>query len=146
VDLAIQYDMFHDIAGYEDLTDAIIGCGMRVHDAFGPGLLESVYKPCLLIELQTAGYRVDTTRRIPLVYRGHDIGATFCPDIIVEDVVVVELKAVEALAPVHKTQVITYLKLTGLPVGLLMNFNVDVMKSGVRRVVRPDLYLGPKKQ
>jgi GxxExxY protein len=90
--------------------------------------------------VERGGLQVDTTRRIPLVYRGHDIGAHFCPDLIVEDTVIVELKAVESIAPVHKTQLITYLKLTGLPVGLLMNFNVDVLRNGIRRVVRPDLY------
>ena len=136
----MHWGMFHDTAGHEELTDRIIGCGIRVHESFGPGLLESIYKSCLLIELREAGLLLDTTRRIPLVYRGHDIGAHFCPDIIIEDTVIVELKAVETIAPVHKTQLITYLKLTGLPVGLLMNFNVDVLKNGTRRVVRPDLY------
>ena len=77
--------------------------------------------------------------RIPLVYRGHDVGAQFCPDIIINGTVVVELKAVESIAPLHKAQLITYLKLTGLPVGLLMNFNVDLLKNGVRRVVRPGI-------
>jgi GxxExxY protein len=87
------------------------------------------------------GVGLHTTRRIPLTYRGHEIDAHFCPDIIVENTVIVELKAVEALARIHKTQVITYLKLTNLPVGLLINFNVDRLTDGVRRVVRPDLYV-----
>src|SRR6266542_1885106 len=129
--------MFHDIAGHEDLTEGIIGCGVRVHQAFGPGLLEAVYRSCMIIELQASGFSVDANRRIPLTYRGHDLEATFCPDIIVNDIVVVELKAVERLAPVHKTQVITYLKLTGLPVGLLMNFNVDVLKAGIPSSLPP---------
>jgi GxxExxY protein len=133
--------MFHDIAGHETLTNGIIGCAIRVHETFGPGLLESVYKQCFIIELEEAGYRVDTTRRIPLIYRGRDIGGQFCPDIIVEDIVIAELKVVEALARVHKSQLVTYLKLTGLPVGLLINFHVELLKDGVRRVVRPDLYI-----
>ena len=133
--------MFHDIAGHEQLTQDIIACGIRVHEAFGPGLFESIYKQCLVIDLRASGFEVDTTRRIPLTYRGHDIDAHFCPDIIVDNTVIVELKAVDALARVHKTQVITYLKLTNLPVGLLMNFNVDRLTDGVRRVVRPDLYV-----
>lgn len=112
--------MFHDTAGPEDLTDGIIGCGIRV---------------------QASGYRLDTSRRVPVIYRGEDVGATFCPDLIVNDTIVVELKAVEKRAPVHTTQVITYLKLTGLPVGLLMNFHVDWLKNGARRIVRPDLYV-----
>jgi GxxExxY protein len=133
--------MFHDIAGHATLTNGIIGCGIRVHEAFGPGLLESVYKQCVVIELARAGYRVDTKRRMPLVYRGHDIGGQFCPDIVVEDTVIVELKAVDALSRIHKSQLLTYLKLTGLPIGLLMNFDVELLKDGVRRVVRPDLYI-----
>jgi GxxExxY protein len=95
----------------------------------------------MLIELHANGYRTETTRRVPVVYRSHDIGATFCPDLVVNETIVVELKAVERLAPVHTTQVITYLKLTWLPVGLLMNFNVDWLKNGTRRIVRPDLYV-----
>jgi GxxExxY protein len=133
--------MFHDVAGHEQLTEGIIGCAIRVHEAFGPGLFESIYKECLVIELIASGFAVETTRRIPLSYRGKDLQARFCPDIIVADTVIVELKAIDALARVHKTQVITYLKLTNLPVGLLINFNVDVLTSGVRRIVRPDLYV-----
>lgn len=141
--------MFHDIAGHEDLTEGIIGCGIRVHETLGPGLLESIYRSCMIIELKATGYRTDNTRRVPVIYRGQDVGSNFCPDLIVNETVVVELKAVERLAPVHKTQVITYLKLTGLPVGLLMNFNVDFLKNGTRRIVRPDLYVlrvGKQKQ
>ena len=107
--------MFHDIAGHEDLTDGIIGCGIRVHETFGPGLLESIYRSCMMIELQSSGYQVESTRKIPLTYRGQDVGLTFCPDLIVNNTVIIELKAVDQLAPVHMSQVITYLKLTGLP-------------------------------
>jgi GxxExxY protein len=139
--LAIASFMFHDIAGHEGLTNGIIGCGIRAHEALGPGLLESAYRYCMISELQANGYTVDTTRRVPVIYRGQDVGATFCPDLIVNDTVLLELKAVERLAPVHRTKVITYLKLTGLPVGLLMNFHVDWLKNGTRRIVRPDLYV-----
>lgn len=132
--------MFHDTAGHEQLTHDIIGCAMRVHETFGPGLLESIYKPCLVIELRACGLDVETTRRINLTYRGHDLDARYYPDIVVNDAVIVELKAVDALARVHQAQVVTYLKLTNLPVGLLINFNVDQLKDGVRRLVRPDLY------
>src|SRR4051794_32354082 len=133
--------MFRDTAGHEDLTEAIIGCGVRVHEFWGPGLLESVYKACLVIELQAGGHQVITNRRVSLVYKGHDLKTEFCPDVIVDDVVVVELKVVEKVAPVHKSQVITYLKLTGLGIGLLMNFNVPLLKQGIHRVVRPDLLI-----
>jgi len=133
--------MFHDTAGEEELTQQIIGCAIRVHQALGPGMFESIYTRCLGIELTASGLEVDTTRRIPVVYRGQNIGAAFCPDIIVNNAVLVELKAVEALVRVHKTQVITYLKVTALRVGLLINFNVDKLTDGVRRVARPDLYV-----
>ena len=133
--------MFRDTAGHEDLTEAIIACGMRVHAAWGPGLLESVYKACLLIELEADGHQVETNLRLPLIYKGHDLKTEFCPDLIIDKIVLVELKAVERLVPVHKAQVITYLKLSGLPIGLLMNFNVPLLKQGTQRIVRPDLLI-----
>jgi GxxExxY protein len=141
LELARVRRMFKDTAGHEDLTESIIGCGMRVHETWGPGLLESVYKDCLLIEFEDAGHRVDTTRRLQLVYKGRDLKCQFCPDLIVDGIVVVELKAVEKVAPVHKAQLITYLKLTELPVGFFMNFNVPLLKYGTQRVVRPDLMM-----
>ena len=134
LELARVRRMFNDTAGHEGVTESIIRCGIRIHESWGPGLLESVYKECLLIELEDAGHRVDTTRRLQLVYKGRDLKCQFCPDLIVDGIVVVELKAVEKLAPVHKAQLITYLKLTELPVGLLMNFNVPLFKDGVRRL------------
>jgi hypothetical protein len=137
--LAIPCLMFRDVAGHEDLTESIIGCGIRAHETWGPGLLESIYEACLVVELQEAGHRVDTNRRLHLVYKGHDLKVDFCPDLIVDDIVVVEVKALEKLAAVHTAQLITYLKLTGLPLGLLMNFNVPRLKEGTHRVVRPDL-------
>jgi GxxExxY protein len=132
--------MYRDIAGHEELSQKIIECGIKVHGTFGPGLLESVYKPCLVLELREAGCQVDTTRRVPLVYKSLNLDTFYCPDIVVNEVVIVELKVVERLTAVHTAQVITYLKLTSIPVGLLMNFNVTLLNSGVRRVVRPDLY------
>jgi GxxExxY protein len=133
--------VLHDNSEHDGLTRNIIGCGIRVHETLGPGLFESIYKACFVIELEAAGLRVDASRRVSLTYRGRDLDAEFCPDLVVEETVIVEIKAIEALARVHKTQLITYLKLTGLPVGLLMNFNVEYLKSGIRRVVRPDLYV-----
>lgn len=141
VTIATRYSMFRDTAGHEDLTEAIIACGMQVHETWGPGLLESVYKACSVIELQEDGHLVEANRRLPLIYKGHDLKTEFCPDLIVDNIVVVELKAVERLLPVHKAQLITYLKLTGLPIGLLMNFNVPLLKQGTQRVVRPDLLI-----
>jgi len=133
--------MFRDTAGHEDLTGAIVDCGIRVHETLGPGLLETVYKACLCIELTAAGLTIDTTRRVCITYRGHRIDSYYCPDLVVNDLVIVELKSIDRLAPIHSSQLITYLKLTQLPVGLLMNFNVSLLKHGVRRVARPDLYI-----
>lgn len=133
--------MFHDIAGHEELTERIIGCAVGVHETFGPGLLESVYKVCLQRELEEAAIRVDASRRVALEYRGLTLDCVYCPDIVVEDLVIVELKSVDALHAVHTAQVLTYLKLTGLPIGLLLNFNVSELRHGIRRVVRPDLYV-----
>jgi GxxExxY protein len=95
--------------------------------------------PCNRTEGFGARSRHDSP--IPLTYRGHNIDAHFCPDIVVQNSVIIELKAVETLLHIHKTQVITYLKLTELPVGLLINFNVARLVDGVRRIVRPDLYV-----
>lgn len=131
--------MFSDHARYDQLTEGIISCGITVHTATGAGLLESIYTPCLVLELRTQGFRVETERPVPFAYRGVPI-AQFKVDIIVEDLVVIEVKSVKALEPVHQAQIITYLKLTGCPVGLLMNFNAPLLTNGVRRVVRPDLY------
>ena len=136
--------MFEDAGGHEELTETIIGCGIRVHEHFGPGLFESVYARCLVIELEAAGLAVDVSRRVALYYREVDLQCTFQPDLIVNDVVLVEVKAVESIARVHHTQVLTYLKLTGCPVGLLMNFDVTLLRDGIRRLVRPDLYAKKK--
>jgi GxxExxY protein len=133
--------MLRHSAGHEELTEKIIGCGVAVHRVFGAGLFESVYEACVVFELTQAGLDVDLRRRVPLTYKGHLLHSSFVADIIVENTVLVEVKAVEALAPVHQAQLITYLKLTGCPIGLLMNFNTPVLKNGIRRVVHPDLYV-----
>lgn len=132
--------VLRDITGYETLTGAIIGCAMRVHNAIGPGLLESVYDRCLVIELKASGFHVEMGRRVLLTYRGQEAGPVYIPDLIVEGVVIIEVKAVERLIPVHKAQLITYLKLTRCPVGLLLNFHAESLRHGIRRVLRPDLY------
>jgi GxxExxY protein len=132
--------MFRSSAGYDELTDLIIGCGIKVHEHFGPGLFESVYSQCLVIELWEAGLQVEVAPRIPLFYRGIELRSVFQPDLVIEEIAVVEVKAVEVLPRVYSAQLLTYLKLTGCPVGLLMNFNVSYLKEGIRRLERPDLY------
>ncbi len=117
------------------ITERIIGAGINVHRALGPGLLESVYEDCLLIELKEQGILFKNQVGIPLQYKGYEIKHKLVLDIIVENKVIVELKACEKLIPVHDAQLLTYLKLTGCKVGLLMNFNVPVLKSGIKRIV-----------
>lgn len=138
--VANQPCMLRDDGPYSELTAWIIECGIDVHAAFGPGLFESVYTSCLLTELRDRGLHVEENRRVPLQYKGRALRPTLIVDLIVEEMVVVELKAVEQLMPVHMSQVLTYLKLTGCPVGLLMNFNVPLLKQGVRRYLHPGLY------
>lgn len=111
---------------------------MNVHRAFGPGLLENVYPECLAIELRAHGLRVELGTIVPLTYRGRRLSSHFVLDMCVEGKVIVEAKSVVRLVPVHTAQLLTYLKLTGLPVGLLINFNVPVLKEGVKRVVNHD--------
>ena len=120
------------------LTSAIIGCGVRVHQAFGPGLFESVYSECMEYELREQGLRFIVGRPVPLAYKGQLLKTRFYADLVVEDRVIVELKAVAELAEIHRRQLLTQLKLTGLSVGLLINFNVVVLTAGgVKRVVNP---------
>lgn len=132
--------MLQGAAEHEALTEAIIGCAIRVHEHFGPGLFESAYQRAVAIELQEAALPFEIGRRVPLVYRAVELGCVYQPDLIVAHTVVVELKAVDVRAPVHRAQLLTYLKLTQCPVGLIINFNVVLLKDGIRRMVRPDLY------
>jgi GxxExxY protein len=124
----------------ESLTEKIIGCAIEVHRALGPGLLECVYRDCMLIELRLEGLKVDRDRRVTIEYRGQRVPASLVLDLVVERSVVVELKTVERIHPLHLAQVITYLKLTGCPAGLLMNFNSTSLRGGLRRLDHPALY------
>ena len=121
------------------ITSTIIGAAIRVHRATGPGLLESVYLPCLAFELRESSLSVSLQYPIPLVYRGIHVDAGYRADMLVDDTVIVELKSVESLAPIHTAQMLTYLKLSRKPVGLLINFNVPVLKDGVKRVLNPEM-------
>lgn len=130
--------MLRDPAGLNSLTKAIIRCGIRVHEAVGPGLLENVYSECMQYELQTSSLRCEVGRVVPIRYRGKELKGRYYVDLLVEDQVIVELKSVEKLVEVHKRQLLTQLRLSGLAVGLLMNFNVVVLTAGgVKRVVNP---------
>lgn len=128
-----------DLTRINATSERAIGCGVTVHRTLGPGLLESIYRKCLVVELGAAGLSIKTHQRIPLQYRGQRVGNLEF-DILVEDCVIVEVKAVERLHPVHAAQVITYLKLTDCPVGLLMNFNATTLKAGLKRLEHPDFH------
>ena len=123
-----------------DLTEAIIGAAIEVHRTLGPGLLESIYRDALALELRLANFAVLVEQDIPVYYRGYRIRDDLRIDMSVNGLVVVEIKAVERLHPVHQAQVITYLKLTGAPVGLLFNFNSTTIRSGMKRLEHPDVY------
>ena len=122
------------------LTEKIIACAIEVHRYLGAGLMEAIYRDCMLMEMSSVSLRVETERQVPLYYKGERLGRHLRLDMVVDDTVVVELKSVEALQPLHSSQVITYLKLSNRPVGLLINFNVTSLRAGVRRLVHPDLY------
>ena len=114
----------------DTLTEQVIAAAIRVHDTFGPGLLESVYRRALVIELVARDIPVEAEKSVPLLYRGQNIGDGFKLDILVNGILVVEVKAVERILPVHLAQVITYLKVTRCPAGLLLNFNTTSLRSG----------------
>ncbi len=117
-----------------DLTEAIIGGAIAVHRELGPGLLESVYEKCLAFELADRGLSVTTQKEIPVRYKNLTFDCSFRADLIVDNKVLVELKSIDQLTAIHTSQVITYLKLTGLKTGLLINFNVQTLKTGLKRI------------
>jgi GxxExxY protein len=117
-----------------EITGKIIECAIKVHKVLGPGLLESTYEVCLAHELKKAGLKVETQVFLPVVYDGIELDAGYRIDIIVEDKVIVELKTVESILPIHKAQTLTYLKLSNKKLGLLINFNVALLKNGIKRI------------
>ncbi len=118
---------------YNRLSHAIIGAAIEVHRSLGPGFLESVYEEALCIELQLRGIAFVRQFEVSIGYKGHTIGSGRV-DVLVNSAVIVELKAVDAIAPIHTAQVLSYLKLTGCKLGLLINFNVPILKDGVHRI------------
>jgi GxxExxY protein len=118
------------------ITGEIVDAALAVHRALGPGLLESVYERCLAQELEDRGLRVERQVPVPLRYHDVDIDVAFKADLVVEEHVIVEIKAVAVLSPLHQAQTWTYMKLMGVEVGLLLNFNVKLIKNGIRRIVR----------
>ncbi|MBL8001857.1 MAG: GxxExxY protein [Flavobacteriales bacterium] len=118
-----------------EVSKQVIAAALEVHRELGPGLLESVYEHCLALELQRAGLTCVRQRALPVIYKGEELEFGFRMDLVVEDLVVVEVKATEGASELHFAQLLTYLKLSGRKLGLLINFNEPLVKRGIRRVV-----------
>jgi GxxExxY protein len=120
---------------FGDRSEAVIGACIEVHRQLGPGLLESAYEQCVAHELGVLGLRFERQRPVPLEYKGTKLDCGYRLDLVVEDALIVEIKCVDRLLPIHKAQVLTYLRLTKLQAGLLVNFHETVLKNGLRRLV-----------
>ncbi|MBK7896032.1 MAG: GxxExxY protein [Anaerolineaceae bacterium] len=118
----------------DGITEQIIGGAIAVHKALGPGLLESAYEACLVYELRQRGLKIEQQKELPIVYGEVKLDCGYRLDLFVEGLVIVELKAVERLAPIHEAQLLSYLKLADCRLGLLINFNVTLLKRGIRRL------------
>ncbi len=121
--------------GEDGITGEVIGAAIAVHRELGPGLLESAYEACLAYELSDRGMSVECQKSLPVVYRSVNVECGYRMDMVVEGALVVELKTVERIMPIHEAQLLSYLRLSGHRFGLLLNFNVNVLKDGIRRLV-----------
>ena len=119
----------------DQVAHEIVDAALEVHRLLGPGLLESAYQICLVAELEFRQLRVDQQKLLPVTYRGRRLDSSYRLDMVVEDSVVVEIKSVESLLPIHQAQLLSYLKLSGYRLGLLINFNVPLLKNGIRRLI-----------
>lgn len=124
---------------YNILTELVIQLSIEIHRELGPGLLESVYEACLVKLLRDEGISIKTQVKVPIVFRNEKLDKDFIIDILVDDILVLEIKAVEKILPVHEAQLLTYLKLSGKKLGLLLNFNAELLKNGVRRKINGNL-------
>lgn len=120
---------------YNELTGSILNCAYKIHSSLGPGLLESAYEECLFYELKKKGFSVSKQKPMPLVYEEKKLDVGYRIDLFVEEKVIIEIKSVEALAPVHSAQILTYMKLAQCKVGFLINFNVESLKDGIKRFI-----------
>jgi GxxExxY protein len=120
---------------HQELTSSILKCAFRVHSALGPGLLESAYEECLYYEIDKCGLIVVKQKAMPLIYEERKLDLGYRIDLLVEGKVVIEVKSVDSLNPVHLAQLITYLKLSKCRIGFLINFNVESLKNGIKRVI-----------
>ena len=119
----------------DELTGRVIGCAVEVHKALGPGLLESVYEKCLAVELANKGIKYETEKEINVEYKGKNIDCGFRADFVIEGELIVELKAADKVLPIHEAQLLTYMKIANIKTGLLINFNVVLLKDGIKRFV-----------
>jgi GxxExxY protein len=120
---------------FDKLSNRVIGCALEVHRYLGPGLLESTYEQCLAHELKMAGIPFKLQCPLPVEYKGIKLDCGYRIDLLIDDSIIVELKSVEKILPIHKAQLLTYMKLSGISIGLLMNFNVEYIKNGIKRIV-----------
>jgi GxxExxY protein len=120
---------------FDELSNKVIGCAIEVHRNLGPGLLESTYEQCLAHELTIEGMPFKLQYALPVEYKGIKLDCGYRIDVLVDNSLIVELKSVENVLPIHQAQLITYMKLSGIKIGLLMNFNVKYMKDGIKRMV-----------
>jgi|SRR5450432_1313356 GxxExxY protein len=119
----------------DQISRRIIGAAIEVHRHLGPGLLGSAYETCLAYELKQLGFRIEQQNPLPVVYKDVKLDCGYRLDIVVEDAIILEVKAIEQLAPIHDAQLLSYLRISGLKVGLLLNFHVRVLKNGLKRIV-----------
>ena len=117
------------------ITEKIIGCAIEVHKNLGPGLLESAYEECLCYELDKNGLYFERQKPVPVVYKEIKLDCGYRPDLIIEKEIIVELKSIDSIAPIHEAQMLTYLRFANKKIGLLINFNVTVLKNGLRRFI-----------
>ena len=120
---------------FDNVSNKIIGCVIEVHKHLGPGLMESAYERCLSYELNSNGLKHEVQKQIPIDYKGIKLDVGYRIDLLVENSVIIELKSVEKMLPIHEAQILTYMKLAEIPVGLLINFNVIKVKDGIKRYV-----------
>ncbi|MEE4264726.1 MAG: GxxExxY protein [Desulfobacteraceae bacterium] len=120
---------------FDKLSNQIIGCAIEVHKNLGPGLLESTYEQCLAYELKRSNISFKLQHNLPVQYKGIKLDCGYRIDILIDNKVIVELKSVDNILPIHQAQLLTYMKLSGVGIGLLMNFNVKYMKNGIKRMV-----------
>jgi len=120
---------------FDSLSKEIIGSAIEVHKLLGPGLLESTYEECLMYELSRKGLKVERQKPLPIIYKEIKLDYGYRLDLVVENKVIIELKSIDGFAPVHEAQILTYMKLSNIKVGLLINFNVTVLKNGLKRYI-----------